>query len=218
MTLMTLVPYQAGTGFSFAETGAAEQAEEPTDVMPAENADAEDKASPEDKEDPAEAESQSSKDSETEDAASAIGFEGKDFDVTLEASPEAGLPDDTELSVEEITSKDKEYKEYYKRALETVQADVKRDSTRTVRFVRLYDMTLTSGDDVLEPDAAVDVTFDYSKAVEAGKAEYVDDPDGIQIIHFTEGSFGREKAELLDKDSVGASIEESALTEASLVP
>lgn len=237
MTLMTLVPYQAGQGFAFAGTETAGQASEEVSGEPVENAGADDAAlrdgageadraksdavragddSEKIKEEAASEEKPSgakAKDGKEGEAAPAIGFEGKEFDVTIENSSDAGLPDDTELSVEEITAKDKEYKGYYEKALETVQADAKRGSTRTVRFLRLYDMTLTSGRKELEPDAAVGVTIDYSKAVDLGKAETAEDPEGIKVLHFGENKKGELTAEVLDKKVTEATVDNEALTE-----
>ncbi len=169
--------------------------------------------------DDADKEKESDNDGVKESAATAkeptsqIGFEGKTFDVTIDGIDKAGLPDDTDLSVKEITAKDKEYEEYYEKAVETLQDDASGSDTRAVRFVRLYDMTLISGDEVLEPKANVDVTIDYSKAIEAGKAETAEDKGSVKILHFTENKKGKLQVDILDKKVTETTIEDKALAE-----
>ena len=218
MTLMTLVPYQAGLGVSFANSDVAGKVTEESAEQPGENYTAGDVAAPDENGEVTDQDNNDSdEDKAASEAASTIGFEGKEFDVKIESDPAAGLPDDTELSVEEITGKDKKYTEYYEKAVAAVQSDAKGKKTRTVRFVRLYDFELASDGEIIEPDADVDVTIDYSKAINAGKAEAAEDPENVRIVHFTKNEKGEPEAEVLEKDAVGASVEESALAETSFI-
>lgn len=155
-------------------------------------------------------------DKEENKTSTSLAYEGKRFDVSIDCTSEAGLPENTDLTVEEITSKDKEYKDYYKTAVDALRDDADKKDTRSVRFVRLYDMTLTADGKTLEPDDTVNVTIDYTKSVEADKALTAENPDNVKVLHFTENKkTGELEAEVLKAEATGATVDGAALTETS---
>ena len=147
-----------------------------------------------------------------------LTFEGKGFTVEV-ADPQNVLPEQTELSVNEITSDDKGYDKYCSDALAALKDNAGVDSDSELNFVRLYDIKLISGDQTIEPDESVEVTITYDSEDKSNTGENalkVESEDCVYVVHFTEDEkTGEEQAEVLDKESTSFQVRRKQLEEAT---
>ena len=99
-------------------------------------------------------------------SAEALSYEGKGFAVAV-ADKSSVLPGDTKLVVEELgqetKSEAKSYQDYCDKALAAINEDAGTKATKTISFVKLYDISLQSSGDEINPDKPVDVTISYDK-------------------------------------------------------
>ena len=138
-----------------------------------------------------------------------ISCAGKGYEISANCS-EAGLPEGTKLDAEEIRESDQDYDALYEEALDAVRKDSK-DKKCTLAFAKFYDISLTADGSEIEPEAPVDVSISYDKALKAG------DADHVRIVHFATAKDGTVKAETLEGDNVGATIKKGRLEETSFV-
>lgn len=105
---------------------------------------------------------------------------------------EAGI----DLSVKELTKKDKDYSDYVKKAEEVVAKELdKDDSNKKIAESSIYDISLMNDGKETEPEEPVSVTFEYDKIQKMSGA------DDVRIVHFAVNN-GKEKIEVLDPDDV----------------
>ena len=141
-------------------------------------------------------------------AAGKLTYEGTGFDVEAAYKKAAKIPEDAKISVKEIKEKSNptEYKKYYDKALEAVQANAGKDKVSDLSFARFYDITLTADGDEIEPEDTVKVTVSYDQALKAKKADHV------KVVHFSEDkNTGELKAEVLDKEHVAPEIRDEEM-------
>ena len=138
-----------------------------------------------------------------------ISFEGKGYDVTAVCGEDAALPENTELTSEEITKDAKEYEGYYQEALKAVRGlDGASDKT-DLQFARFYDISLTADGEKIEPSASVDVKLSFDKAMK------VSDAENLRIVHFAvDEKTGKVKPEVLDSDLVKPTVKKDKMTAA----
>lgn len=146
--------------------------------------------------------------------AGTLTFEGPDYTVTVSFGEESGIPSDAVLSVTEITQEDKIYEEYREQAEKAMaesalaeQADVEDtepgETTEKAAWVRLFDISILSGEKVIEPLAPVSVQIIYNEVMErTNNAE-------VKTVHF-EGE--EETPRMLETTTKGTetSVEEVA--------
>lgn len=156
-------------------------------------------------------------------ASKALTFEGEGYAVSASCDATAGLPEDTELAVQEINKKDDKdaYKDYYQKALAAVRQDAEENQPKgqqakgenlveSLRFAHFYDISLTAGDRELEPEDLVGVSIAYEKALT------VANKDHLKIIHFVEDpETGKVDTQILDPENVDLTLKKDKLTEAS---
>lgn len=135
--------------------------------------------------------------------------EGKGYSLKAAYGEKAGLPEDTELEVEEVTDKDKEYQAWYDETLKALQESKGGSDIAQLTIAKFYDISLTANGDTLAPEAPVDVTITYDKSLKAK------DADQLRIVHFIAKKDGSHKAEILDSDKVEPTIKEGELTKVS---
>ena len=165
------------------------------------------------KEDLTEQESTKQEDSaEEQDGAAKIAerlaFAGKGYQIAIAADADAALPEDTKIKAREITEKDSGYDSWRGKALTALQ---KKDGDKItgLEFAKFYDITLTADGKSVEPEAPVDVTITYDKALP------VSDAQKLRIVHFGADKDGNIRAEVLDSSDVAPVIREEKMTETS---
>ena len=118
--------------------------------------------------------------------ADGLSFEGEGYQVNVAADAKAGLPSDTQVAAQEITSEDADYEAWSDEALKAIQDQEGADQIGGLKFAKFYNITLASDGTEIEPSAPVDVTITYDKALK------VNDADHIRIVHFVADKKGRE--------------------------
>ncbi len=157
----------------------------------------------------AEDDNASDSDAMTGNSAGSLTAKGKGYSVSAMYDENAGLPENTELTTQEIDEKDKDYDTLQDLALKAVQ---KKDgkSKSTLQFSKFYDISLMADGEEQEPSASVDVTISYDKALAVEKAS------DVHIIHFTENEkTGKLQAEVLEQKDVDLTVKKQKLTEAA---
>ena len=109
-----------------------------------------------------------------------LSYEGNGYAVSADCDAKAGLPEGTELAVSELDQGAEDYQALYDEALQAVQVAEGGEEVSDFGFARFYDISLLSEDGPMEPEAPVDVTISYDKAIKA------DDADHLRIVHFGE--------------------------------
>ena len=129
----------------------------------------------------------------SKDAASDKVSENKESNIQdAKDANEAGI----DLSVKELTKRDKDYSDYVKKAEEVVAKEFdKDDSNKKIVASSVYDISLMSDGEEKEPEEPVSVTLEYDKVKKMSSA------DDVRIVHFAENN-GKEKIEVLDPDDV----------------
>lgn len=147
-----------------------------------------------------------------------LTFEGRGFTVDV-ADPQGALPEETELSVREITTDDKKYDKYCSDAIAALIDNSGTGSEPEPGFVRLYDIKLISEDQVIEPEDSVEVTIAYDNKHKSNSGENAlktENEKNIYVVHFKEDEkTSKEKAEVLDKETTSFQIHGKQLEEAT---
>lgn len=98
-----------------------------------------------------------------------LASDGHNYKITLTYGPEAGIPADAELAVEEILPDSEEYQAY----LEMAEASVENEM---VSFARFFDITILSGGAEIQPAAPVEVKIELADELdESAKAVHFGD-------------------------------------------
>ena len=112
-----------------------------------------------------------------------LTYEGEDYKVTISYTAEAKIPENAELRVEELEKDSDVYKDYYERMIEALPEDQREAE---VTFVRLFDITILSDGDEMEPEATVEVKISYDDLVateeENGLTVHFPNEGGVEII------------------------------------
>ncbi len=139
-----------------------------------------------------------------------LSYDGDHYSVDTSFAQEARIPDNAELSVDEIDESNIIYDVYYDKALKAVQKDLGNDSTAELANAYFYDISLISGGKKTQPADDVRVSLAYEDGLD------VDDADQIYIIHFKEDHVtGKVVPEILNSDDVEIIIDHDKIVEAS---
>ena len=111
------------------------------------------------------------------------------------------LPENTELSVNEIAKKNKKYNELMQKAAGVLDKE-------QIKSIRFFDISLSSEKQEIEPDGEVSVHIDFDGWKEAEKG------GNIRVVHFTEDKKGRISAELLDDRGVDSEVKKNEIRSA----
>ena len=125
-----------------------------------------------------------------------LAYSGDGYSIDLTADKKAGLPEDTELTANEITSDDDDYQAWCDEALKALQETEGGEMISGLASVRFYDISLLSDGNPVEPEDAVDVAISYDKAIR------INDADQIRIVHFAADKKGSIVPEVLPEDQV----------------
>lgn len=196
------------TGFEVKKAAKKEQNSSSDEEAKAENDKSEEKASDDKERDPGSSES-AAKDEKDDDKSSGenlvIECEEKGIKTTLNYSDGSEIPEGTELAVNEITKKDKEYKRFISEAESAVDEANDSKHQKVISTIKLYDISLSLNGEEIEPEGDVNVSMDFEKGIKAGK-------DGdVRIIHFTEDEKGELKSEILEDKDVENEIKKDKL-------
>ena len=114
-----------------------------------------------------------------------LTIQGEDYAVTASYGEEAGLPENAELSVEEILEGSAEYEAYYQKMLAAVAGEP---------HARFFDITFMADGVEVEPAAPVDIRISYLNAAGIGE-------DGAaSVLRFTEDGTERLDAEVIENE------------------
>lgn len=154
------------------------------------------------------AEDDTKEDSAKEPERDPLTYEGDGYSVTVDDTSSV-LPDDTSVSVEEITSETdaEQFDELYRQAEAAIadEAD-KAGNKTTIDFVRFYDISLAADGTEIEPERSVSVIIEYEKKL--SRELSVDDPQNVRIVHYKKDpETGKNETELLDSDEIGLAVE-----------
>ena len=139
-----------------------------------------------------------------------LNFEGKKYDITASYEKKAGIPEGTELQVEEISKDQDLYDEYYEKALKELKKDAGKYKVSGLSFARFYDIALMTEGKEIEPKDTVNVTISYDQGISAKESDHV------HILHFTENKkTGKIESEILKESDIDVTIEKDKMTEAS---
>ena len=162
-----------------------------------------------------EADDKSVADDSTEDSkdtgsdAGQLTFEGEGYSIEI-LDDKSVLPADTEVSASELDPQSsdkterKTYEKFYDEALQTLKDEKAATDDTEVSFARLYDISLLSGGETIEPDDTVGVRISYDQ--EERKDLKVEDEHDLHIVHITEDKNGKLKSEIIDKDDVDVTL------------
>ena len=124
-----------------------------------------------------------------------ITYDGETFRITVTCGPEAQIPENAQLKVEEILPDSEAYQEYLMKTIETLEENQK------VTFVRLFDITILVDGKEVQPAAPVAVQIELINNI---KSEEVVLDDEVLAIHFDEEE---EEPEVLE-----TAVEETTVT------
>ena len=148
------------------------------------------------------------KDSVKEPMGDPLTYEGDGYSVTVDDTSSV-LPDDTSVSVEEITSETdaEQFDELYRQAEAAIADEAgEAGSKTTIDFVRFYDISLAADGTEIEPERSVSVIIEYEKKL--SRELSVDDPQNVRIVHYKKDpETGEVETELLDSDEIGLAVE-----------
>lgn len=122
-----------------------------------------------------------------------LTYEGKDYTVNVSYEKAAKLPEDTELSVKEITGDE------YDKSIEKAKKALKTDE---LGFARFFDISFVKDGKELEPEASVDVSITYQDEVKIAAGE------SASAVHFAESGVEVLEAEVDDSKAGGDKSEE----------
>ncbi len=140
--------------------------------------------------------------------ATQLEFTGNGYGITLRCEEAAALPEDTQLTAQQIGKKHPDYEAYLQETEDAFQKE-EPGSKKKISFVRFYDISLMAGDQEIEPADNVNVTISYDKALK------VADADDIRIVHFGADRKGVLQPEILDDEDVEAEVRNGKMTETS---
>ena len=145
-----------------------------------------------------------------------LKFEGDGFTIAVD-DKKSVLPENTELVAAELLEKpeegtkaekkeaEKAYRKYYELAQQAVKEEDGADDTRTISFVKFYDITLQAAGENVQPDKPVNVTISYDK--EARKDLVVSKKTDVRVVHFKQDENTDEIIpEILDNTNVDAAL------------
>lgn len=135
-----------------------------------------------------------------------LTFDGKGFTVTAAFDEQAGLPGDTQLAAAEIGTGDADYEAWKDEALKALQ-DAGETQVSRLQFAKFYDISLLAGGSEIEPDAPVDVTISYKRALR------VKDDSHLRIIHFAADADGNLQPEVIGAEDLTAKVKKGKMTE-----
>ncbi|MBO6164513.1 MAG: hypothetical protein J6N77_05630, partial [Lachnospiraceae bacterium] len=130
-------------------------------------------------------------------AAGKLEKELQDVVITVTFDKEAGIPEGTELFVEELTEKAKDYKDYVEKAEEVVQkkAEEKNENVET-QVMRLFDIKLLYNNEKIDLNDKVQVKIAYKKPLQV--SESLD----VQAIHFADSEKEVKKLDVKDEKDI----------------
>ncbi len=111
--------------------------------------------------------------------------DGRTYEITVTYTEEAGLPEDAELVVRELTEADNGYKQTFDRAKATAMSGCK---GATINNVRFFDIALVKDGVTLEPLAPVEVNIVMTSGIGLS--------DATSVVHFVNSR----KVELLESE------------------
>jgi len=149
---------------------------------------------------------ESASDRSAEPAAGQLLYEGKGYTVETAFGKKAGLPENTILSADEITENDEDYSGWRDEALKAVQESKNGEQVAGLEFAKFYDISLQAGDQEIEPEAPVNVSISYDKALKAA------DADHVRIVHFGADGEGNLVPEVLDPEDVELELEKGKMS------
>ncbi len=146
--------------------------------------------------------------------ANTLAYTGPDYQIVLRYGESAGIPQNAELTVTEITGE--AYQAYLEQAYEAVDSqgghtlvqfsgpdeDPQTLAGETevlsgrIAFARFFDLTILADGAEIEPADAVEVTIRYDAGVDIGEGDKT-------AIHFTQDG----RVELLNADSTGSGVQ-----------
>ena len=154
-----------------------------------------------------------------------LKFEGDGFTIAVD-DKKSVLPANAEVVASELLEKPEEgtkaerkaaeeaYKNYYDKALEVLNDETEGNERKAISFIKLYDITLQSDGEAVQPEKPVGVTISYDAL--AQEDLQVEKKDGVRVIHFTEDEeTGEINTELLENESVEVTLEQKKMTEAT---
>ena len=135
-----------------------------------------------------------------------LTFEGAGYAVRASYDAKAGLPENTELAAVEIGEDDEDYQAWHDEALKAVQESKNGGQVAGLEFAKFYDISLLAGDQAIEPEAPVNVSISYDKALKAA------DADHVRIVHFVVDGEGDLVPEVLDPEDVELELEKGKMS------
>jgi len=114
-----------------------------------------------------------------------LSVEREGLSVAVEYGPEAGIPVDALLEVEEITEGSPEYEKYVESADKKINGQV--------NSVTLYDITIRNGEEAVQPKVPVKVTIHNVAPMKEG--------DKLAVLHFEEEENTLAEEELVEEES-----------------
>ncbi len=111
-----------------------------------------------------------------------LSYEGEDYDVTVKAGAEAGIPDTATLAVREILEGSAEYEEYYGGSVQTLlsKSDAQTETELGISFARFFDISFIVDGQETEPLAPVDIRIVYDEGLA------IDDENKCVAVHFAD--------------------------------
>ena len=97
--------------------------------------------------------------------------DGRTYEVTVTYSKAAGIPEDAEFRVSEVTEDDGRYSEYLRQTAEAIGADAE-----SLNYIKLLDISITKDGERVQPAVPVDVQI---RLLDKEQAE-----ETTQIVHF----------------------------------
>ena len=100
-----------------------------------------------------------------------VASDGRTYEVTVTYSKDAGIPEDTEFHVSEVTKNNSKFNEYIDQAAEAIGSDVE-----SINYIKLLDISITKNGEKVQLDAPVDVQIRLMDREEDQKT--------TQVVHF----------------------------------
>ncbi len=100
-----------------------------------------------------------------------IEFKTKEYEIAVTYDEKAKIPDGAKLQVEEILPEDKEYADYYEKAVAAAKG------SKSEKYVRFFDITILDGKKKIEPKSDVQVDI---KLTDTNKTE-----EDWKVVHFS---------------------------------
>ncbi|WP_307122574.1 InlB B-repeat-containing protein [Streptococcus moroccensis] len=104
-----------------------------------------------------------------------LEYKNQEYIVTVEVKRDAELPKDTVLEVERLNESDKIFGKYKEKTLEKIEK-----KEEDIKSLDLYDITLYSKEELVQPKAPVKVEITYREQEKENNAS----PDDTEVVHF----------------------------------